>query len=146
MKKILSILFALTLFMVSVSAQEQAGKNTERNESKWSSVSYVNVPILKVLEGRDGYVVVYQKHDVGVGSVVIPKKWAFGSPENPKKLKLRTSKTVNASFMTVAKKDGEFFRVILTVPRSKQNSLWGVVDYHKPLEGIDKDTLEELDF
>ena len=28
---------------------------------------------------------------------------------------------------------------------SKQNPIWGLADYHKELEGSDKQTLEELD-
>lgn len=147
MKKILSILVLLSLFSVAIFAQEQekTGNDKNRDESKWSNLSYVNVPILKVLEGKDGYVVLYQKNKTGVGSTVIPKKWARGTPDSPRKLKIRASKTVNAAFMTVAKRDGEFFRVILTVPTSKYSGLWGLVDYHKDLEGIDKDTLEELE-
>ena len=48
-------------------------------------------------------------------------------------------------FMTIVKKGGEFHRVILTLPMSKQNSIWGLADYHKDIEGSDKQTLEELD-
>ena len=47
--------------------------------------------------------------------------------------------------MTIVKKGGEFHRVILTLPMSKQNSIWGLADYHKDIEGSDKQTLEELD-
>lgn len=147
MKKLLILLSLFTIFSFTLAAEESANKNlsVEKDESKWSSLSYVNVPVLKVLEGREGYVVLYQKNRTGVGSVVIPKKWAKGTPEAPRKLKFRNSKMNSTSFMTVVKKDGDFLRVILTIPMNKQSGLWGLVDYHKELEGTDKDTLEELE-
>ena len=46
----------------------------QEKESKWSSLSYVNVPVLKVLEGVDAYVVVYQKNKTGVGNVIVPNE------------------------------------------------------------------------
>ena len=48
--------------------------------------------------------------------------------------------------MTVIKDDGEFKRVILSVPMNKSDSIWGVADYRKTMEGEDKETLEELEF
>ena len=48
--------------------------------------------------------------------------------------------------MTVIKDDGEFKRVILSVPMNKSDSIWGVADYRKEMEGEDKETLEELEF
>ena len=142
MKKLL-IVFALSS-LFSVFAQTK-NLSPQRDESKWSDVTYVNVPILKVLEGKEAYVIIYQKNKVGVADVVIPKSWTDGSPENPRKLKFRNSKNSITSFMTVIKKGGEFHRVVLTLPMSKQNSIWGLADYHKELEGSDKQTLEELD-
>ena len=47
--------------------------------------------------------------------------------------------------MTVVKDNGEFKRVILTIPMNKQNSIWGVIDYRKGLDGADKESLEELE-
>ena len=47
--------------------------------------------------------------------------------------------------MTVVKDAGEFKRVILSIPMNKNNSIWGMVDSRKNLEGADKDTLEDLD-
>lgn len=146
MKKILILLSLLTIFSTTVFAQENGdSKKEERDESKWSSLSYVNVPVLKVLEGVDAYVVVYQKNKTGVGNVIIPKKWASGNPEEPRKLKFRDSKNNKNAFMTVVKKEGEFHRVILTVPMNKRMSIWGNTASKKPIEGADKDTLEELE-
>ena len=142
MKKLILLIALVASVSFSVFAADTS--IAEDNEGK-SSISYVNLPILKVLEGRDAYVVFYQKNRVGVGNTVIPKAWSKGNPENPRKLKFRKlDKGTLSSFMTVVKKDGEFFRVILTLPMSKQNSIWGVVDFSKQIQGADKEVLEEL--
>lgn len=140
MKKIFTILMLLTVFAVGLFAE------TSKTESKWSSLSYVNVPILKVLEGKDAYVVIYEKNKVGTGTVVVPKKWANGTVDTPRKLKFRSVDIAKEAYMTVVKKDGEFSRVVLTMPMLKTNSIWGLADYHKEIEGSDKETLEELEF
>ena len=142
-------LVCLALFAVLSGAVFAADSNInltqEKDESKWSSLSYVTVPILKILDSREAYVIIYQKDKLGSGSVVIPKSWSKGSPENPRKLKTRLVKHTKDAYMTIVKNDGEFSRVILSFTKSKNNSLWGVVDYRKPLEGVDKDTLEEIE-
>ena len=145
MKKILIIFTLFAVFSVSVFAQNTPVPTPERHDGMWSDMSYQVAPVLKILEGRDGYVVIYQKNKIGAASTVIPKKWAKGTPEAPRKLKFRNTKNPNDAFMTVIKKNGEFSRVVLTIPMSKQNSIWGVADYHASMEGTDKETLEELD-
>lgn len=138
---ILLVAAALTAQLFAV----PAGAN-ERNEENWSSMTYVNVPIYKVFDSRDGYIVIYEKNKIGVGQTVIPKKWANGSPDSPRKLKMRGLPGGKLkSYMTVIKKDGEFHRVILTLPINRQDSVWAVADYRKEIEGTDKDTLEDLD-
>lgn len=144
MKRLLVLISLLTIFSFGLIAEEKSALSPEKTESKWTSLSYENVPILKILEARNGYLVIYQKNHYGVGSVVIPKDWAKGNPETPRKLKFRNAKTVNSSFLTYVRKDGKFLRVILTVPASKRTSIWGVVDTYKDLDGCDIDSLEEL--
>ena len=139
MKKILFAFLASAALCVSVSAEE-----AKKDESKWASISYYDVPIYKILEAKDGYVVIYAKNKVGSGSTVIPKNWINGDKDNPRKLKFRNIRGNLKPFMTVVKKDNSFMRVILSVPMSKTNSVWGLADYHKQLEGTDKDTLEDL--
>lgn len=147
MKKIILLFTFLTIFSFSLAAQStNTVSSPEKTDSKWSSISYVNVPILKIMEGKDGYVIIYQKNKTGIGNVVIPKKWAKGDTKNPRKLKFRKVTNNVNSFMTVVKKDGEFLRVILSVPMSKQVSIWGLADTRQGLEGADKDTLEDLEF
>ncbi len=144
MKKLFCALFAAIIVAGAVFAVPT--KHNETHEENWSSISYVNVPILKILDSREGYVVIYQKNKYGVGQTVIPKSWALGNPENPRKLKFRNTKNPNESFMTIVTKGGEFKRVILTVPMSKNNSMWGLVDYSVPLEGTDKENLDDIVF
>lgn len=146
MKKIFMILAVLSIFSLSLFADESSTDGHARTESKWTDMSYVNVPILKILEGKDGYAVIYQKNKTGVGNVIIPKKWGNGTPEAPRKLKFRAVKTSIGAYMTIVKDGGEFKRVILSIPMNKSNSIWGMVDSRKNLEGADKDTLEDLEF
>ena len=145
MKKIFMIFTLAAIFFFSAFAQNTPVPLPEKTEGMWSNMSYENIPILKIMEGRDGYVVIYQKNKVGVANTVIPKKWAQGTPEAPRKLKFRNSKNSREAFMTVIKKNGEFSRVVLTVPYSKRNSIWGLADYRIQMDGTDKETLEELD-
>lgn len=147
MKKIILSLFLFTTLFVSLSAAESFIPTTvEKNEENWSSMTYENIPILKILDSKYGYIIIYQKHKIGTGTTYIPKNWSKGSPENPRKLKIRNIKNPQESFMTVIKDDGEFKRVILSIPKSKSSNLWGVSEYNsKKFEEMDKDTLEELD-
>ena len=145
MKKIFMILTLAAIFSISAFAQNTPVPQPERTEGMWSNMSYENIPILKIMEGRDGYVVIYQKNKVGVANTVIPKKWAQGTPEAPRKLKFRNSKNSREAYMTVIKKNGEFSRVVLTVPYSKRNTIWGLADYRIQMDGTEKEPLEELD-
>lgn len=144
MKKIILALLIAVTAVFSISAKSVAYKET--SEDNWSSISYTNVPILKILDSREAYVVIYQKNKIGVGQTVIPKKWTKGDPENPRKLKIRNLGTGKLKpFLTVVKKDGEFHHVILTVPANRQNSAWGVISYKNTVPDTDKETLEELE-
>jgi hypothetical protein len=56
MKKIIMILALLSVFSLAMFAENNGSSNApERTEGKWTELSYVNVPILKILEGKDGY-------------------------------------------------------------------------------------------
>ena len=146
MKKIFLLTFIALLSFGTIFAANDSKfvKNNEKNPEKWSDITYENIPILKILEARDGYVVIYQKNKIGAGTVVIPKSWAKGTVESPRKLKFRNIKHPNESFMTIVKKGGEFHHVILTVPMNKQHTVWGLADYHNNLEGTDKTNLDDI--
>ena len=147
MKKILLVLALFALCSTALFADTKSSASApERTEGKWTEMSYINVPVLKILEGKDGYAVIYQKNKTGVGNVIIPKKWGKGSNDQPRKLKFRAVKTSLGAYMTIVKDGGEFKRVILSIPMNKSNSIWGMVDSRKNMEGADKDTLEDLEF
>lgn len=145
MKKFLMIIALASIFALSVFADENKNQSNsfEKDESKWTTLSYVNVPIVKILEAKEGYVVVYQKNKVGTGSTVVPKSWAKGTPDNPRKLKFRNTKKNNSAYMTVVQKEGEFKRVILTIPMNKNSGMWGVVASGKQIDA-DKEDLSDL--
>ena len=144
MKKLLCAI-AIAIAAVTASFAVPVAYN-ETSEKNWSELSYIQVPIYKILDSKEAYIIIYAKNKVGVGKTVIPKKWNKSSPDNPRKLQIRELKTGKVKpFMTVIKKSGEFHKVILTIPVDKKNSTWGVVDYHKKVEGSDKDTLEEIE-
>ena len=138
MKKLFLALVLVSTVCLSVFAQDSSNQ-----KEGWSSLSYENIPILKVLEARDGYVVIYQKNKIGTGSTVIPKSWGTGTVENPKKLKFRKLQTgLTKPFMTIVKKEGEFHRVILTLPMNKNDSIWGSV--RQIGEGLDKTNMDDV--
>lgn len=145
MKKLLVVLALISVFTMSVFAQDAKSHSYEKDESKWTDLSYKNVPVLKVLDAKEGYLVIYQKDHVGVGTTVIPKAWAKGNVDQPRKLKIRNVDTAIESYMSIVTEGGAFKRVVLNVPKSKNNRIWGVVENGTVLEGVDKATLEELD-
>ena len=61
MKKIIMILALLSVFSVALFADNSSANAPERTEGKWTDLSYVNVPIMKILDSKDSYVVIYQK-------------------------------------------------------------------------------------
>ena len=129
-----AIVLALS-FILPLCAQENA------RQSK-STLSYENIPVYKVLDGRDGYVVMYAKYGAAVGETVLPKAWSASSVEKPAKLVFRSIPVSINPYMTVVKKDGNFYKVILSVNHSRTNAVWGVVANGRTLEGTDKETLE----
>lgn len=135
-------MFTALAFCAVLTAAET--RERERDESKWSSMTYYTVPIYKIYQTRDAYVVVYGKNRVGAGTTTIPKNWTKGNSENPRKLKFRSVSGQLQPFMTVVKKDGEFARVILNVPPDTNVKFWGIANANRVTD-TDKDTLEELE-
>ena len=144
MKKIFVIVLLASLF-VSAAFAENQDLSRPKDESKWSDMTYVTAPVMKILESKDCYVVIYQKKYAGTATVTIPKSWNNFKKDTPRKLKFRSIKNPNQSFITVIKKGGEFHHVILSCPMQKNNSLWGIISNNLEVEGADKETLEELD-
>ena len=144
MKKIFLITILFSLFTCAMFAENQ-DLSYPKDESKWSDMTYVTAPVLKVLEAKEYYVVIYQKKYAGTATTIIPKTWSAYNRNAPRKLKFRNIKNPNDAYISVIKKGGEFHHVILSVPMKKNNSLWGVVSSDKKVNDAEKDTLEELD-
>ncbi len=143
MKKFICTILALVSMSVATFAVPSL--YNEKHEENWTDMTFTQIPIYKVLDSRDGYVVIYAKNVYEVGKTIIPKKWAKGTADSPKKLTIRSIKAGKLKpFMTVIKKGNEFKQVILTVPLSRSDATWGVVESGVQLEGLDKEVLEEL--
>ena len=88
MKKIIMILALLSVFSVALFADNGSANAPERTEGKWTDMSYVNVPILKILEGKDGYAVIYQgRHQHGLHHRRVSRSgddWPSGRPSYPR--------------------------------------------------------------
>jgi len=139
MKKLLLVLVMISAVCFGAFSQDNSGNQKDG----WSSLSYENIPVLKVMESPKGYVVIYQKNKIGVGSTVVPKDWAKGTPDTPRKLKFRKLESgLTKPFMTIVKQDGTFKRVILTLPMNKSNSVWGSLKQIE--EGLDKENLDDV--
>ena len=119
MKKFLVLTLLVAIFTTGVVFAQ------ENNEDKKSSLSYRNVSIHKILDHKDVYIVLYSKHGVGVGQVMIPKTW---TKTNPKKVQFRTLPKGLNPFMTIVYKDGEFHKVILTISNQKIDGIWAVAN------------------
>ena len=140
MKK-LFILAALLCVGVlfSASAKEQADYKYEYQES---TVTYRNVQIYKVLDHKDAFIVMYAKGHRNVGTVNLPKKWYSSASRVDTKLSMRALPKGMNPYMTVIYRDGAFERVLLTLPVSRGNAIWGVADSTHQVDDADKDTLD----
>ena len=105
MKKIFIIALLASIFTCAAFAENQDLSNP-KDESKWSDMTYVTAPVMKILESKDCYVIIYQKKYAGTATVTIPKSWNNYKKDTPRKLKFRNIKNPNASFITVIKKGG----------------------------------------
>ena len=144
MKKIFIITILLSIFAAAAFA-ENPDLSQPKDESKWSDMSYVTTPVMKILESKDCYVVIYQKKYAGTATTVIPKAWNAYKKGESRKLKFRNIKNPNEAYLSIVKKGGEFQYVILNAPLKKNNSLWGILGNDLKVEGADKETMEELD-
>lgn len=140
MKKFL-VLSALILTgaIFSASAIEKTDYKYEYKESK---LSYHSVQVYKVLDHRDAYIVMYAKGHRDVGTISVPKKWYANAATADSKLSFRALPKGMYPYMTVFKRDGQFDRVMLTLPVSRDNPVWGVADSTHKVEDADKETFD----
>lgn len=143
MKKLLMILTAAVCLTAAAAAQSSSGsKPIWDHGDNVSKMSYQNVDIYRVLDGRDAYVVLYACPGLKIGKCVIPKSWAKQQNGTARKLEFRKKPAGLNPYMTVIKEDGNFLKVWLTVPPSKLDSVWGFLPAGTKIEGTDAETLE----
>ncbi len=142
MKKIILALLLAASFVLPLAAQSG---DSEKTTPIWdhgdnvSDISYTSVPIYRVFQHKDAYVVYYQKQDLRRGTVVIPRKWAYGTAG--RKLYFRKRPANLDSFMTVYYKGGEFYKVTLTVDLASHDAIWGILPAYTKLSGTDAESL-----
>lgn len=127
MKKwIFSILLVVCLFTtVSLFAEE-------------SELYYVNVNIVKIYAGGDGYRVIYRKPGTSLGEVHLPMTW-FKSGGLCEIVPLQPG--VNP-YLTVYYRNGVFSHSKLNVPDYFKDKVWDSLPFGYPSEKFDVDTIK----
>ncbi len=98
-----------------------------------------STPVVRVYTHRDGYKVVYEKNDLGVGVVYLPIDW-FNSGGKGEVI-YGTPPTV--PYMSVFWADGKFSHIRLYVDRNMSGSSWGIIDQSENVaDKFNIDTLE----
>lgn len=128
MKKIIMALAVALAVTVSAVAQSSSSSTPIWNHGdNVSELSYQSVPIYKIMQTKDAYIVFYLGHGMKVESQVIPKDWAKRGDE--KKLYFRHKAPGLESSMTVFYRGGSFDHVILTVEPNPMDPLWAVAPH-----------------
>ena len=142
MKKMLLVLFMAACFALPALAQEASSSTPIWDHgTNVSAVTYRIVQIYRIYDQQDAYIILYEKQDASIGQVSIPKKWADGEGSTPRKLFWRDKIKTLGSYMTVYYKDGNFFKVMLTVPYNRNEAVWSVAPYGTKVDA----TVETLD-
>ena len=124
MKKILfALVLAAGLFVPAVS-QDSSAKPIWDHGDNVSDLTYQNYVVSRVYDSIDAYTVLYQKAGYEIGKVSIPKSWVKLGKNH--KLYFRNKVKTLDNMMTVYYKGGEFYKVILTLPMNRAESVWAV--------------------
>ncbi len=144
--KIKMILLALLSAVILLPVAAQTSSETSESEKPiWdhgdnvSKISYTNVRVYRVLEAEDAYVILYEKQGLKTGTVSIPKKWGTMVP---RKLEMRKCPKTVPPYMTILYKEGSFYKVWLTLPVSKLDSVWGIAPNGYDTGDTEKETLD----
>lgn len=122
------VLAALILVGILFGVTAQDAKREYKYPFQESEISYHNVIVYKVLDQKESYIVLYAKGHNDVGTVKVPKEW-YSSAVNPEaKLTFRALPKGMTPYMTVISRGDSFERVIMTLPTSRAESVWGVAD------------------
>ncbi len=131
MKKLLFALVLAAGMLIPAFSQEKATtKAIWDHGDNVSDLSYQNFVISRIYDSSDAYIVLYEKAGYEVGKVAIPKSWAYEGTtveaHKTHKLFFRNRIKTLAPMMTVYYKNGEFYKVILTVSNNKGDGTWAV--------------------
>ena len=89
------------------------------------TTSYVNVPILKIYDHPEYYIITYRKNGLDLGQTSVPKEWfRQGSPE--RKGKFRSIIGNVNPYITLWFSNGEFFSIYVNVSSNRADNVWGV--------------------
>ena len=121
-----AMVFCLTLPMIAQQAEGENSTPIWDHGDNISNLDYNNVKIYKIYDQAENYVVLYEKRGIKVGQVNIPKQWIRSTDGNDPKLKMRPISEDIEPYMSVIYKDGSFYKVVLSLPSSRVNSIWGV--------------------
>ena len=136
-KKALFIFALAAAVIMPLAAQDQPKSGRTQSE-----ISYYSSTIYKILDSSNAYVVIYAKEHNKMGTVTVPKNWARNRPDTVRKLLVRKLPPKTSPYITIVKKNGEFLKVMLTIPTSKRDPLWGIAN-EKKVE--DTSSLESID-
>ncbi len=132
MKKLLFALILTAGALIPAIAQDSA-KTTKPiwdHGDNVSELSYQNFVVSRIYDSSDAYTVLYEKSGYEIGKVSIPKSWAYQGTtveaHKNHKLFFRNKVKTLDNMMTIYYRNGEFYKVILTVPTSKADSVWAV--------------------
>ncbi len=142
MKKIIMALLVAAVLAVSSFAQSTSSSDTPiwDHGDNVSEFSYRNVGVYRIFDQADSYIVLYEKQSLEIGKVVIPKAWFKTSA--PRKLDFRHKPAGMGTYMTVLYKNGEFYKVFLTVNPKRSDPVWAVADPHARMEITNADSLD----
>jgi hypothetical protein len=133
-----ALLLTGAVFTVTADENQNKAEPVYKYPFQESNMSYRNVTVYKVLDQKDAYIVMYAKGHREVGNIAIPKRWY---KEKPRKLAFRSLSTGMSPYMTVFYRGGEFDQVVLTMPVSRADPVWGVADSNVQVDAS-KDTFD----
>lgn len=107
-----------------------------------AELSYRNVPVYRVLDTPETFIVFYAKYGAATGTVSIPKRWAVKSATTPAKLAIRPLDTGLQPYLTIITKEGSFYKAYLNMPADKRATSWGTVSNVGAYKDDGKETLE----
>lgn len=130
MKKLLVALVLAAGMVAAAVAQGTSTKAIWDHGDNVSDISYQTFVVSRVYASGDAYTVLYEKDGYKIGKVSIPRSWEYQGTtveahKNHKLFFRNKIKTID-NLMTVFYKNGEFFKVMLTLPQDRGDPVWAV--------------------